>query len=74
MRQRFSDALPQDEVQQLVRLALLVRGQRGIQFDEICRQTGIGYAEVARAAGLLEEERFICIDLLQRCTINVKIA
>ena len=74
VRQRFSDALPPDKVEQLVRLALLIRARRGIQLDEICRETGIGFADVARAAGLLEEERFICMDLLQRCTINVKIA
>ena len=74
VRRRFADALPSEEVEQLVRLAILVRARRGIQFDEICRETGIHYSDVTRAAGLLEEEGFICIDLLQRCTINVKIA
>ena len=53
--------------------AQLIRAQRGLQFDELCRETGFGYADVARLAGQLEEERFIDIDLLQRCTINVKI-
>ena len=57
----------------LVRLALTIRAQRGLQYDELCRETGFGYADVARLAGQLEEERFIDIDLLQRCTINVKI-
>ena len=46
--------------------------QKGILFDEICRETALGYAEVTRAAGLLEEEGFICVDLLQRCSINTK--
>ena len=74
VRRRFADALPPEEVEQFVRLALLIRAQRGIQFDELCRETGIPYSAVTHAAGLLEEEGFICIDLLQRCTINVKIA
>ena len=74
MRRRFADALPPDEVGRLVQLALQIRAQRGIQFDELCRETGIDYPDVARAAGMLEEEGFICVDLLQRCTINVKIA
>ena len=74
VRRRFADALPPEEVGRLVRLALQIRAQRGIQFDELCRETGIEYPDVARAAGMLEEEGFICVDLLQRCTINVKIA
>ena len=72
VRQRFGTALPADEVARLVAIASLVRTRRGIQFDEICRETGFGYAEVARGTGLLEEEGFLCVDLLQRCTINTK--
>lgn len=74
VRQRFAPALPQEEVERLVRIALLIRGSRGIQPDGICRETGLGYAETVRATGLLEEEGFIETDLLQRCTIKVKIA
>ncbi|MCR5071124.1 MAG: DNA-protecting protein DprA [Bacteroidales bacterium] len=72
VRQRFASALPARDVGRLADLAELVRSQRGIRFDEICRELSLTYAEVARAAGLLEEEGFICIDLLQRCTINAK--
>jgi DNA processing protein len=72
VRERFRAALPPEEVERLAAVAALVRATRGICFDELCRASGLGYAEVARAAGLLEEEGFICIDLLQRCTINVK--
>lgn len=73
VRARFASALPAEEVDRLVRLAQSIRARRGLQFDELCRETGLGYADVARLAGQLEEERFIDIDLLQRCTINVKI-
>ncbi len=72
VRRRFESALPADEVERLVRLATTVRAQRGIQFDELCRETGLGYADVARGTGLLEEEGFLHIDLLQRCSINTK--
>ena len=72
VRQRFSPALPEAEVGQLVRLASAVRDRRGIGFDELCRETALDYPAVARGAGLLEEEGFIRIDLLQRCTINIK--
>ena len=72
VQERFGAALPPDEVGRLVQIARLVHEQRGICFDEICRETGIDYAPVVRAAGLLEEEGFLSVDLLQRCTINTK--
>ena len=74
VRRRFATALPHEEVDRLVRIAQLIRARRGIQLDEICREAGLDYADVARYTGLLEEEGFISMDLLQRCTINVKIA
>jgi Predicted Rossmann fold nucleotide-binding protein involved in DNA uptake len=74
VRRRFSPALPAEEVERLVCLARLIRSRRGIMPDEICRETGLPYADAVRATGLLEEEGFILMDLLQRCTINVKIA
>jgi len=72
VRERFRSALPPQEVDRLARLTLLIRAERGICFDELCRAAELSYAEVARSAGLLEEEGFICIDVLQRCTINAK--
>ena len=72
VRERFRAALPPEEVERLAELAERIRATRGICFDELCRDAGLSYAEVARGAGLLEEEGFICIDLLQRCTINIK--
>ena len=74
MRLRFGAAFPAAEVDRLVQLAQLIRAERGIGLDELCRATQLDYADVARAAGLLEEEGFIGMDLLQRCSINVKIA
>jgi DNA processing protein len=74
VRRRFATALPHEEVDRLVHIAQLIRARRGIQLDEICREAGLDYADVARDTGLLEEEGFISMDLLQRCTINVKIA
>ena len=72
VRGRFSPALPPEDVETLVGIASLIRERRGICFDELCRETRLDYARTARAAGLLEEEGFIHIDLLQRCSINVK--
>ena len=72
VRRRFAPALPEADVERLADLALRIRANRGISYDELCGETGLDYAAVAGGAGLLEEEGFICVDLLQRCTINVK--
>lgn len=72
LRRRFSPALPADEMERMLRIAALIRERHGIRLDELCRETALDYAAVARSAGLLEEEGFIRIDLLQRCTINIK--
>ena len=72
VRRRFRPALPPDETERMVRLADLIRAERGIRLDELCRPAAMDYAAVARGAALLEEEGFIRIDLLQRCTINIK--
>ena len=74
VRQRFRGAFGEDEVERLANVALLIRSRRGIQPEEICREAGLDSAEAVRATGLLEEEGFIETDLLQRCTIKVKIA
>ena len=72
VRRRFSPALPPEEVDRLVHLAGIIRERRGIQFDELCREAEADYASVVRGAGLLEEEGFIQVDVLQRCSINIK--
>lgn len=56
----------------LCAMAELVRRRRGATIDELCRETGKDYAETARLVNILESDRFIDIDLLQRCTINLK--
>ncbi|MCQ2183098.1 MAG: DNA-processing protein DprA [Bacteroidales bacterium] len=67
---RFGDRLPPEEKLRMASLANAVREARGICFDELCRKLGMEYSEVSRIAGLLENEGIICIDLMQRCTIN----
>ncbi|MBP5567371.1 MAG: DNA-processing protein DprA [Bacteroidales bacterium] len=58
------------EVQDLILLAELIAGKRGIDLEELCYQSGRSYNEVVRLAMLLESDGFIAMDLMQRCTIN----
>ncbi|MBR5905553.1 MAG: DNA-protecting protein DprA [Bacteroidales bacterium] len=56
----------------LTAIALHIKANRGATPDEICRALGLPYGDVAAACSLLESDGFICMDLLQRCSIDNK--
>ncbi len=71
VKRRYS-ALPEEKSSALLRLALAVKKNRGACLDELCSLLEMPYPEVAGLAGILEGDGIICIDLMQRCTINAK--
>lgn len=58
--------------EKLVRIAVTVKKNRGIDYDGICSECDMDYSDVAYCAGLLESEGIITADILQRCCINAK--
>lgn len=56
----------------ILKLVRIIRKQRGIDLDNLCRQSGMGIAEVTEITGLLESDGIICTDILRRCSINLK--
>ena len=56
----------------ILKLVRIIRKQRGIDLDDLCRQSGMGIAEVTEITGLLESDGIICTDILRRCSINLK--
>ncbi len=72
VRDRFRGRYPDTEVELLAGITGLIKKRRGISYEEICEAGQMSYSEVARYAGLLENEAFINIDVLQRCSINTK--
>ncbi len=68
----YSGSLPPEQAERVATLAGLIRGNRGIGLDSLCAATGWTYSEVSGYAGLLESDGFICMDLLQNCTIKPK--
>ena len=58
----------------ILKVAALIKEKRGICLDEISVCLDMPYAEVSSAAGILESEGLICTDVLQRCSVNFKIA
>ena len=73
VRARYGPVLPAEELDDLLTVAGIIRRRRGITLDEICPEACMPYGQVARYAGMLESDGLICTDLLQRCSINVKI-
>ena len=49
----------------------IIRKNRGISIEDIAIRSGSDYVTTARLTGLMEMEDLICVDLLQRCTINI---
>lgn len=66
----FQDSLSPEELSQLVKIALLIKKERGITPEGICSRLGYPYNLTIRFTGLLESEGFIDVDLLQRCCLD----
>ena len=58
--------------ERLVRIALLIRAQRGIDTETLCSSLGMDWGSVSAALCLLESDGYIVTDLLGRCSINTK--
>ena len=69
---RYSGGAEAEMLTELKDIAGIIRGKRGISFEELCSEHGYTYPEVTRLAGILERDGFIEVDLLQRCAINAK--
>ena len=72
IRSMYAGILPPDEVARLERLAVLVRERRGISPEELCRETGLPWAQVSAGTGLLAADGIIGTDLLGNCFIKPK--
>lgn len=68
----YAGNIPQDKISQMASILLLIKAQRGITIEEISEKSGLDYSRTAELARILEIDGFICIDLLQRCTINFR--
>ena len=58
--------------ERLMRVALLIRAQRGIDAEGLCTALDMDWGSVSAALCLLESDGYIVTDLLGRCSINTK--
>lgn len=52
--------------------ASLIKKYRGATLEELCNLGNINWRDMTYAVGMLENDGIISVDLLQRCSINVK--
>ena len=72
LQQQYATFLSQDKISQMANLILQIRKNRGITIEEISEACQLEYSKVAELTSLLESDGIISIDLLQRCTINIR--
>lgn len=72
LEHQYASILPQDKISQMAEIILEIRNNRGITIEEISEATRQEYSKVAELTSLLESDGLISIDLLQRCTINIR--
>lgn len=68
----YRGRLPDPEYADIVKLALAVKGHRGISVDELCEKLKWTYSRVSRLVTTLECDGLISVDLLQHCHPVVK--
>ena len=66
----YGKTLDDAVVDKIANILLLIKKNRHISLEDIAENTGIEYKTVAGLAGLLENDGFISIDLMQRCSIR----
>lgn len=70
----YKGRLERTEYDDILRLALAVKGHRGISVDELCEKLRWTYSHVSHLATTLECDGFISVDLLQHCYARMKMS
>lgn len=70
---RYRGKVSEDRLGQMSRLLTIIRQKRGITVEELAEFSAIEYSRTAELCTCLELDGFICIDLLQRCSICPKV-
>ena len=68
----YSKDIPSDRISQMACILSEIRSRRCCTIEELASSTGLGYSRTAEITSILEMDEFISIDLLQRCSINIK--
>ena len=72
LRHTYEGSTSPDRIDQMAEMLTLIRNRRSITVEELASATSLGYAKTRDLTSILETDGFISIDLLQRCSINVR--
>lgn len=68
----YTDSLTDEQLRMMKTIVQTIRKHRCVCLEDLSNQIGANYRTVVELTGILEIDGFICIDLLQRCSINYK--
>ena len=68
----YTDSLTDEQLCMMKTIVQTIRKHRCVYLEDLSNQIGANYRTVVELTGILEIDGFICIDLLQRCSINYK--
>lgn len=68
----FGPSVDKETLAELKIMVETIRKNRGMNLDDLSVRTGLGYSRTMTLAGMLEMKGIISMDLLQRCTVNVR--
>lgn len=68
----FGPSTDKETLSELKSMVETIRKNRGMNLDDLSVRTGLGYSRTMTLAGMLEMKGIISMDLLQRCTVNVR--
>lgn len=68
----FGPSTDKETLAELKIMVETIRKNRGMNLDDLSVRTGLGYSRTMTLAGMLEMKGIISMDLLQRCTVNVR--
>lgn len=68
----YKGKIPDTDYDDIVRAAMLVKGNRGISIDDLCGKLKWTYSKVSRVVTTLECDGFVSVDLLQHCWARTK--
>lgn len=68
----YKGQVTDEKMKGILEIMSMIKKRRGISIDEIAAETGYGYGKTSDIIGILEIDGFVSIDLLQRCTANIK--
>lgn len=61
-----------DTIMEMARLLPMIRKERGIPIDDLATASGMEYGKVSGLVSILESDGLISVDLMRRCTINIR--